>query len=37
MKTKVMPDGSAWARIHWLDVSKIKTVFANSDEVANCA
>lgn len=37
MKTKVMPDGSAWVRIHWLDVSNTKTVFANSDEVANCS
>lgn len=36
MKLKILSDGSAWARIHWLDVSVIKTYFANESEVANC-
>ena len=36
MKTKVLSDGSAWARIHWLDVSTDKTCFANDNEVAFC-
>lgn len=36
MKTKILPDGSAWARIHWLDLKTTKTVFANNDEVAFC-
>lgn len=36
MKTKVLSDGSAWARIHWLDLTKDKTVFANDAEVAFC-
>lgn len=36
MKTKVMPDGSAWARIHWLDLTTEKTPFANANEVGFC-
>jgi len=36
MKIKVLPDGSAWARIHWLDITTDKTVFANDNEVAFC-
>lgn len=36
MKTKVLSDGSAWARIHWLDVTNDNTYFANNDEVAFC-
>ena len=36
MKTKIMPDGSAWARIHYLDVSTNATYFANANEVKQC-
>lgn len=36
MKTKVLSDGSAWARIHWLDVSTDKTCFVDDNEVAFC-
>jgi hypothetical protein len=40
MKIKTLPDGSAWARIHWLDVSADPSnkalYFANEDEVAYC-
>jgi hypothetical protein len=36
MKTKIMPDGSSWARIHWLDVSSTKEFFANDIEVDYC-
>ena len=34
MKTKTLPDGSAWARIHWLDVSSKKEFFTinNNDK-----
>ena len=35
MKTKTLSDGSAWARIHWLDVSKIPTFFTAA-EVNEC-
>jgi hypothetical protein len=35
MKTKVLSDGSAWARIHWLDVTNEKTWFA-TNEVQFC-
>jgi hypothetical protein len=35
MKTKTLSDGSAWARIHWLDVSKIPTFFTTA-EVNEC-
>lgn len=36
MKIKTLSDGSAWARIHWLDVTTDKTWFANASEVAKC-
>jgi hypothetical protein len=36
MKIKALEDGSVWARIHSLDVSVNKTVFANASEVAKC-
>lgn len=36
MKTKVLSDGSAWARIHWLDVTTDKTWFKDANEVAFC-
>lgn len=36
MKTKVLDDGSTWARIHYLDLTYDKTFFANSSEVAKC-
>jgi len=35
MKVKVLSDNSAWARIHWLDVTTDKTWFTAS-EVAFC-
>lgn len=35
MKTKTLNDGSAWARINWLDVSTISTFFT-ADEVNDC-
>lgn len=36
MKVKALSDGSAWARIHWLDVTTDKTWFKDSAEVAFC-
>ena len=36
MKIKTLSDGSAWARIHWLDVSSNATYFANEAEVKYC-
>ena len=36
MKIKTLDDGSTWARIHWLNVIKDKTYFANATEVADC-
>lgn len=36
MPIKVLNDGSAWARIHWLDVTSNKTWFTNANEVAEC-
>ena len=36
MKTKTLSDGSAWARIHWLDVANGKPYFANEAEVQEC-
>ena len=36
MPVKVLSDGSAWARIHWLDVTNDKTWFASDDEVMFC-
>lgn len=36
MKTKILSDGSVWARVHWLDVTNKKTWFANAAEVAKC-
>ena len=36
MKLKTLSDGSAWARIHWLDVSSKVEWFANASEVALC-
>jgi uncharacterized membrane protein len=36
MKTKIMSDGSVWARIHYLDVSTNATYFANANEVNQC-
>ena len=36
LPTKVMPDGSAWARIYWLDLNNQLSVFADADEVAFC-
>lgn len=36
MKVKTLSDGSAWARIHWLDVTTTNTYFADNDEVAFC-
>jgi hypothetical protein len=33
MKTKILSDGSAWARIHWLDVTTDATYFADEAEV----
>ena len=36
MPIKHLPDGSAWARINWLDVKTNKTVFASTSEVAQC-
>lgn len=35
MKVKTLPDGSAWARIHWLDVTNTKSWFTQ-DEVDYC-
>ena len=36
MPIKVLNDGSAWARIHWLDVTSNKTWFTNANEAAEC-
>lgn len=36
MSTKVLADGSSWARIHYLDLTNDKTFFANAAEVAKC-
>lgn len=36
MKTKILDDGSEWARIFWHDVSTTATYFANSTEAGNC-
>ena len=36
MKVKTLTDGSAWARIHWLDVTTTNTYFAGKDEVDFC-
>jgi hypothetical protein len=36
MKLKTLEDGSAWARIHYLDVTNDKTFFADASEVAKC-
>lgn len=36
MKTKMLDDGSVWARIHWLDVSSTVEWFKDADEVAHC-
>ena len=36
MPVKTLNDGSAWARIHWLDVTGPKSWFANAAEVAEC-
>lgn len=36
MKLKFLDDGSVWARIHWLNVIKDTTYFANANEVADC-
>ena len=36
MKTRVLPDGSAWARIYWLDLEFEKTPFASDAEVESC-
>jgi hypothetical protein len=36
MKTRVLPDGSAWARIYWLDLEFEKTPFASNAEVESC-
>lgn len=36
MPTKVLSDGSAWARINWLNLANDKTVFTGDSEVAKC-
>lgn len=36
MPIKTLDDGSAWARIHWLDVTSNKSWFANAAEVQEC-
>lgn len=36
MKVKTLPDGSAWGRIHWLDVTTKNEYYASADEVAFC-
>lgn len=36
MKMKTLDDGSAWARIHWLDVTATKTWFTSDTEVMKC-
>lgn len=36
MPTKQLEDGSIWRRIHWLDLTAEKTVFASETEVAEC-
>lgn len=37
MKMKTLEDGSTWARIHRLDLTTDKTLFANAAEVAKCS
>lgn len=37
MSTKVLADGSTWARIHHLDLTSDKIFFANASEVAKCS
>ena len=36
MRIKFLDDGSAWARIHWLNVIKDATYFANATEADQC-
>lgn len=36
MKIKTLSDGSAWARIYWLDVSTNATYFANTTQALEC-
>ena len=36
MELKTLSDGSAWARIHWLDISNTLAWFADANEVALC-
>ena len=36
MKTKMLSDSSFWARIHWIDLSKEASWFANDSEVSHC-
>lgn len=36
MEIKALDDNSIWARIHYLDLTTDKTVFANDAEIANC-
>lgn len=36
MKVKTLSDKSAWARIHWLDVTTLNEYYASNDEVAFC-
>lgn len=36
MKTKILDDGSEWARIFWHDVSSTATYFTNESEVLSC-
>ncbi len=36
MKTQVLPDGSAWARIYWLKTSDTASFFTNAAEVDHC-
>lgn len=36
MKTKVLSDGSYWARIFWHDVTSSKTWFASNEESTEC-
>ena len=36
MQTKTLSDGSAWARINWLDVTNTKSWFQDANEVQFC-
>lgn len=36
MPIKVLSDGSAWARIHWIDVTGVNSWFASAAEVDEC-